>query len=125
MALNSRERAFVTAYLGRARGNATRAARLAGYSQRTSRQQGSRLLSKAAIRKQITQREQNRDKEAIADADERDELLSQIARSSLVPIKDRIRAVAELNKVSGRHSMTHVLKGRLTLEQALGASRTV
>lgn len=51
--MNTRRRAFVNAYLGEAKGNATKAAVIAGYSEATARQAGSRLLTfpdvKAAI----------------------------------------------------------------------------
>ena len=35
----------------------------------------------------------------------------------------RIRAICELNKCGGRHSIKHVVEGRKTLEQILGESR--
>jgi hypothetical protein len=58
--LTDRQRAFVAFYLGEARFNATRAAALAGYSPRTARTQGSRLLTNPgvgeAIRKELHKR---------------------------------------------------------------------
>lgn len=54
--LTERERRFVTFYMGEAAGNATKAARLAGYSAKTARKQGSRLLrTKGHIRAAIDQ----------------------------------------------------------------------
>jgi phage terminase small subunit len=57
-ALSERERRFVEHYMGSAAGNATHAARLAGYSLKTARKQGSRLLTKGNIRAALEQRTQ-------------------------------------------------------------------
>jgi phage terminase small subunit len=43
--LTLKQRRFVEAYCGEAAGNATQAAKLAGYSSRTARSQGQRLLT--------------------------------------------------------------------------------
>src|SRR5690606_33384313 len=52
-------RRFVEAYMGAARGNATEAARLAGYSPKTAYAQGSRLLKDAEIQAAIAERQQS------------------------------------------------------------------
>lgn len=54
--LTDKEYRFANYYLGEARFNATEAAKLAGYSERTARQQGSRLLSNVYIEKYIQSR---------------------------------------------------------------------
>jgi len=56
--LSRQRRDFVDAYLkqGFGRGNASEAARTAGYSEKTARQQGSRLLSDADIQAAIAER---------------------------------------------------------------------
>ena len=59
----------------------------------------------------------------VLDADARDVVLSNIARSSDVHVRDRIRAIAELNKCAGRHWVRHQQVTRITLAQALGQSR--
>lgn len=66
--LSERERRFVEAYMGEAAGNATKAAELAGYSARTARQIGSRLLSKVDIQQVIYQRQQVRAEKSDVDA---------------------------------------------------------
>lgn len=48
-----KRKAFVRAYLGEANGNATKAATLAGYSEHTAKQQGSRLLSKVDVQQDL------------------------------------------------------------------------
>lgn len=111
------QRRFVEAFMGPARGNATKAAILAGYSPKTARQQASMLLTRLNIQRAIVGRQRRREEKAIADEHERDAVLTEIIRRGSEA--GRIRAAAEINKCTGRHSITHVMKGRLTLEQAL------
>jgi phage terminase small subunit len=54
--LSAKQQKFVDAYLGDARGNASEAARLAGYSAKTAGQQGSRLLKNVEIQAAISDR---------------------------------------------------------------------
>lgn len=130
--LDIRAQRFIDAYLGSAAGNGTEAARAAGYAgnAKVLGVQSSRLLKRASIRKAIEGRQAKRTEKGILAADDRDIILSAIARGenalggkTLVSDQVRIRAIAELNKCSGRHSIKHVLDGRLTLEQALTQSR--
>src|SRR4051794_18180288 len=121
--MNIRERAFVVAFLGTGRGNATKAAIVAGYSRTTARQLGSRLLSKVDIQRALQKRIEEREATEIAAANECDRILSAIPRDHLADPSDRIRAIIELNRCSGRHSVAIVHKGRLTLEEALKQSR--
>lgn len=125
--LDPRAQRFVDAYLGSANGNGTAAAKAAGYAGNANvlHVQANRLLQKATVRKVIDAREARRTGKAILAADERDLMLSDIARLtwSSTDKNTAIRAIAELNKCTGRHSIKHVLDGKLTLEQALDASR--
>jgi phage terminase small subunit len=57
--LSVRERAFVELYMGECAGNATEAAKAAGYSGKTAASIGSRLLRKVKIRQAINQRAKN------------------------------------------------------------------
>ena len=52
-ALTPKQQAFVLAYIGPAKGNATEAARMAGYSERTARSTGAENLHKPAIAEAI------------------------------------------------------------------------
>ena len=79
-----RHQAFIAAYLGEAHGNATRAAITAGYSERTARQQGSRLLSNVDIQAALAERMT----EAGMTADQAIERLSWYARQE----PDNVRA---------------------------------
>lgn len=123
--LSLKEQRFVDAFLGDAAGNATEAAVQAGYG--TTRKSACvlavRLLGKVSIGRAIAARTLGESKASILTADERDQLLSEMARKKTADAKVRIRAISELNKCTGRHSVKHLHEGRLTLEQAIGASR--
>lgn len=54
--LNGKQRLFVDAYLGAARGNATEAARLAGYTKATAAARASEILSNAKVKTEISKR---------------------------------------------------------------------
>lgn len=121
--LNEREQLFVDAFLGPCNGNGARAAIAAGYERAGARVRACRLLARANIQAAIAGRVERREQAAIATADERDQILSAIARDDQAEFSDRIRAICELNKCTGRHSVQLLHKGRLTLEEAIAASR--
>jgi phage terminase small subunit len=124
--LNVREQRFVDAYLGSARANATKAVLTAGYTQNygSARTLGARLLAKVHIRGAIHARAARETQAAILSAEQRDVLLSSIARDEIgaEPL-ERIRAISELNRCSGRHAVKHSHGRRATLEQSLAESR--
>lgn len=122
-----KQQRFVEAYLGTARGNATQAARRAGYegTAEVLKVQGSRLLTNANVRRAIEASLRRESRREVLAADERDVLLSNFARTTSLRAQDRIRAISELNKCTGRHSIRHMQAGRITLEQALERSRSI
>ena len=83
----------------------------------------SRLLAKANIGAAVQARVSSKTSKATLTAQERDEMLSAIACGTEQEVRDRIRAIVELNKCSWRHSIKHLHDGRLTLQQGLGDSR--
>lgn len=119
--LTKREFDFVQAFLGPARGNASEAARQAGYqgTKDSIKVAGYKLLTKGHVQRAIVARRDIQERRAIADADEIDRTVTSFLRASKLKVRERLRAAAELNKVSGRYSMTHHVKGKLTLEDAL------
>jgi phage terminase small subunit len=68
--MNEKRRRFVEAYLTVAAGNATKAAEIAGYSAKTARQIGSKLLTFADVRQAVEKRQQQLAKRADTAADE-------------------------------------------------------
>lgn len=72
--LNAKQSAFVAAY----KGNATEAAIAAGYSVKTARSQGQRLLTNGDIMHAIKTRQSRREKKTIATREERQEFWTRV-----------------------------------------------
>lgn len=106
--------------MGDAAGNATKAAECAGYSKKTARQIGSRLLSKVDIAAAISKASDRRDGTAILNADERRRLLSSMANAAGEHPLARLKAVDILNKMDGLYVQKHQHEGTVTLEHILG-----
>jgi len=124
--LSGKERRFIELFMGECAGNATAAALGAQYTanRKSAAEIGSRLLRKVKIAKALGKLLQKRTTESIAQADERDKVLTTILRAGTEESGTRIRAISEMNRCEGRHSIKHIVEGRLTLEQVLSESRT-
>lgn len=117
--LSERERRFVEAFMGEAAGNATKAAKLAGYSAKTARQQGNRLLTKAYIRAAVETRAEKDPK--VATRSERQQFWTKVYLGldefASVSMSDRLKASELLGKSQAdfidRHE--HDFKGHPTL----------
>lgn len=103
MKLTTKQKNFCEYYLQT--GNATEAARLAGYSDKTARVIGTENLSKPAISEYITKRRAEMDKALIADSDEVLRFYSAVMRGEVKDqfgldpaLSDRIRAAELLGK---------------------------
>lgn len=116
MPLNHRQRAFVAVYAG----NATEAARLAGYrgSTRSLEVMGSRLLSHVEVKAAIEARQASELRPAVADRQEVEEVLTKHVRNVGDPDL-QLRAVSQLAKMRGWNTQKHVLEGKVTLEQLI------
>lgn len=95
--LNARQQAFVEAYAG----NATAAALAAGYSERSARSQGQRLLTNDDIQDAIKAREAKRLAPTIASRQERQEFWTSVLRNEDEAMKDRLKAAELLGKSEG------------------------
>lgn len=120
--LSTRERLFITAYRGKAAGNGAKAAIIAGYAKGSAAVTASRLLTKANVRAELQARIRASEQLEKADAEERDRILTALARDLSESSLNRIIAIKELNKVDGRHTVRHQIEGKVTLEHALTAS---
>lgn len=123
--LSERERRFVEFYMGEAAGNATKAARFAGYSAKTARKQGSRLRTKGHIRAAI--QEAARNDPAVWTREDRQRFWTAVAAGAggfaKATLRDRLKASELLGRSqSDFFSLTHLHQGRITLEEALEAS---
>jgi phage terminase small subunit len=120
--MTERERLFVDAYMGEAKGNAAKAATIAGYSEKGSRQRGSELLTKRNIQDAIDAKRLTLEKASIADAAERRELLTAHARNVKSPVP-AIKAIDVLNRMDGLYIEKHDHSGNLTVEHSGAAER--
>lgn len=111
-ALTPKQKRFVDAYMGEARGNATEAARIAGYkgSDTTLKQVASETLAKPYIREEIDRLQSQ--SPLIATRDERLQILTKIIRSEgIESTKDRLKALDQLSKISGDYIQRVELSG--------------
>ena len=113
MALTEKQRRFVEAFMGSAKGNATQAARLAGYNggDETLRNVGSRNLTKPHIQEAIGARVDADEDGLIATREDRQRWWSEVMRDSTVDMKHRLRASELLGKTQAdfveRQEVTH------------------
>lgn len=97
--MNAQQSAFVVAYAEC--GNASEAARRAGYSEKTAGSQGERLLRHAEIQQAIKTLAADKMKANIATAEERQKFWSDVMRTETHELKDRLRASELLGKRQG------------------------
>ena len=97
MALSHRQQAFIDNYTG----NATEAARLAGYSEATAYSSGQRLLKQPQIAEAIRTREQERQAPNIANREQRLVFWTAVMRDPDESTRDRLRASELLAKAQG------------------------
>lgn len=100
MPLNHRQKAFVEHFA--VCGNAAEAARRAGYSARTARQQGERLLTNVDIQKRLNEINEQISEQRIADAEEVRRFLTDTLRSPAERTTDRIKAGVQLLRAEGK-----------------------
>lgn len=97
--MNTRQNAFCLEYAKS--GNATKAAEAAGYSKRTARSQGQRLLTKDDIKAALCQIEQETNSERIATIQDVQAFWSEIMKDETQKTADRLRAAELLVKSKG------------------------
>lgn len=108
--MNAKQVKFAELYYSS--GNATQSAIQAGYSSKTAYSQGQRLLKNVEIREYLQQLTEQGHNDRMLSAMERQELLSEIAKSSDYPVAVRIRAIDVLNKMTGEY----IIKTETTVE---------
>jgi len=104
--LSERERAFVEAYMGPAAGNATGAAKAAGYSPKTAASIASRLLRKVNIQQALVERVANDPR--VASRAERQHFWTAVMHGTArYAIEARLRASELLGKSQGDFIAKH------------------
>lgn len=111
--MNQRKRAFCEAYL--VSGNATDAAIKAGYSTRTARSIGQRLLTNVDIQEYLERRNQEISEANTAQVEEVREFWTSIMRDCKAKIADRLKASELLAKTYGAFS-EHIVGEMSVLE---------
>lgn len=90
--MRERVQQFIRAYIGEAKGNATRAAVLAGYKERSAYVQGYRLLRNAHVQAQILEHKQKADALAIATRADRQRFWTTTMTETKEATRDRLKA---------------------------------
>jgi len=99
MKLNDKQKKFVDYYCQS--GNAAQSAIRAGYSEKTARSQGQRLLTKVDIKSAIEKRNQDLEDERIADITEIKQFWTAMFRDPMSESKDQLKASELLAKTEG------------------------
>lgn len=120
-ALSERERRFVEAFMGGAAGNATKAARMAGYAKTTAEKQASRLLGKVGIRQAIDERVKS--DPAVWTRKDRQRFWTAVASGAVgykrAALRDRLKASELLGRSQADFTDAVDHSGKVTLEQLL------
>lgn len=102
-ALNERQRKFAEYYAQC--GNATEAARRAGYSESYAAHRTDEMLRNVEIADYIRELTEKAQSERILTALRRQEILSELAEDEVIEAKDRIKAIDTLNKMTGEYTV--------------------
>ena len=95
--LSTKQQRFIAAY----NGNATEAARAAGYSEKNAGRIGGQLMNNPRIMAAIQARETDRKESSIATREERQKLFTEIMRDKDENTRERLRACELLGKSEG------------------------
>ncbi|WP_339002221.1 terminase small subunit [Fusobacterium animalis] len=112
--MTHRQELFIQEYIKT--GNATNSAIKAGYSKRTARSIGQRLLTNVDIKKKINELSQKIACNNIMTAKERQEYLTKLINADDVKISDKLRAVDILNKMTGEYIQKVEVNGNVKTE---------
>ena len=112
--MTHRQELFIQEYIKT--GNATNSAIKAGYSKRTARSIGQRLLTNVDIKKKINELSQKTACNNIMTAKERQEYLTKLINADDVKISDKLRAVDILNKMTGEYIQKVEVNGNVKTE---------
>ena len=112
--MTHRQELFIQEYIKT--GNATNSTIKAGYSKRTARSIGQRLLTNVDIKKKINELSQKIACNNIMTAKERQEYLTKLINADDVKISDKLRAVDILNKMTGEYIQKVEVNGNVKTE---------
>lgn len=122
MKLNARQKAFCEFYV--ASGNATESAVKAGYSKRTARSIGQRLLTNVDIQSYIEELNKKVKDNRIADIKEVKEFWTEVLRNKNQKIQDRLKASEYIAKTNGAFLDKVEVKGEIKTDNPLSGLTT-
>lgn len=122
MKLNARQKAFCEFYV--ASGNATESARKAGYSKRTARSIGQRLLTNVDIQSYIEELNKKVKDNRIADIKEVKEFWTEVLRNKNQKTQDRLKASEYIAKTNGAFLDKVEVKGEIKTDNPLSGLTT-
>lgn len=113
--LTEKQLKFVAAY----RGNAGEAAKEAGYgkTEKSSADSGSRLLKHPEICRMIKERQEKEIRPLIATRHDREKFLTDVFQDTKQSMKDRLKALELLSKMSGDYTNKIELSGGIETKQ--------
>ncbi|MFO1351901.1 MAG: terminase small subunit [Gammaproteobacteria bacterium] len=116
--LTPRQRRFVECYA--ASGNATQAAKQAGYADRYADRFAKQLLENSLVANYLAELNQKLSKPAIATAEERQRFWTRLMRRRNIEYKDRLKASELLGKAQGDFIERREVSGDLTVRVEYG-----
>ena len=109
--MTHRQELFIQEYIKT--GNATNSAIKAGYSKRTAKSIGQRLLTFVNIKKRIEELSQKIANNNIMTAKERQEYLTKLINSDDVKVSDKLKALDILNKMTWEYTQKVEVNGEI------------
>lgn len=119
MGMNQQRRAFCEAYL--ISGNATEAAREAGYSIKTARSKGQRLLTFVDVQEYLEQRNQEISAANTAQVEEVRQFWTTVMRDNAAKISERLKASELLAKTYGAFLAPVEVDANAKMREAMAA----
>lgn len=111
MKLNARQKSFCEFYV--ASGNATESAIKAGYSEKYTNKNVSKIRQNTAVQEYIKELQEKAKESRILTAREKREWLSEVIKNGNEKLQDRLKALDILNKMDGEYIEKMQLSGQL------------
>lgn len=118
MKLNSRQKSFCEYYV--ASGNATESAIKAGYSEKYTNKNVSKIRQNTAVQEYIKELQEKAKTNRIMTAVERREFLTEVIKNGNEKLQDRLKALDILNKMDGEYIEKMQLSGQVNTNPLSG-----
>lgn len=118
MKLNARQKSFCEFYV--ASGNATESAIKAGYSEKYTNKNVSKIRQNTAVQEYIKELQEKTKTSRIMTAIERREFLTEVIKNGNEKIQDRLKALDILNKMDGEYIEKMQLSGQVNTNPLSG-----